>query len=91
MSADSRESIPAVGAFGFYGGRNLRDYEAFRTVTRDQIVNEARSWMGTRYERLGRAKGISVYCSQFIIAVAIALGYVPDFNIPLHAPRPHPH
>lgn len=60
-------------------------------MTRDQIVNEARSWIGTPYEHLGRAKGVGVDCSQFIIAVAIAVGYRDeDFNIPVHAPRPHP-
>jgi cell wall-associated NlpC family hydrolase len=60
-------------------------------ITRQQIVTEARSWIGTPYEHLGRAKGAGVDCSQHIIAVAVALGYVaPDFNIPAHAPRPHP-
>lgn len=60
-------------------------------MTREQIVSEARSWLQTPYEHMGRAKGIGVDCSQHIIAVGIALGYVEaDFNIPVHAPRPNP-
>lgn len=60
-------------------------------MKRCEIVEEARSWVATPYQHMGRVKGAGVDCSQHVIAVAVALGYVPaDFNIPVHAPRPHP-
>lgn len=60
-------------------------------ITRAQIIEEARSWIGTPYGHLQRVKGVGVDCSQHVIAVADALGYLPpDFQLPVHAPRPHP-
>jgi NlpC/P60 family putative phage cell wall peptidase len=46
-------------------------------VTREDIVIEARSWVGTPYLHQGRAKGLGVDCGGLIGGVAVALGIVP--------------
>lgn len=77
--------------FCYCGQVGCGRYQALRVMKRAEIVEEARSWIGTPYEHMGRTKGIGVDCSQHVIAVAIALGYLPeDFQLPRHAPRPHP-
>ena len=52
------------------------------TVTRDQIVAEARSWVGTPWVHQHRVKGRAVDCVGLVIGVARALGLVPaDFDV----------
>lgn len=53
---------------------------------RQQIVNEARSWMGTPYHHAGRAKGFGVDCGQILAAVYEAAGLIPHVE-----PEPYPH
>lgn len=51
------------------------------TVTREQIVAEARSWVGTPWVHQHRVKGRAVDCVGLVIGVARALGLVPqDFD-----------
>ncbi|MBU9608255.1 NlpC/P60 family protein [Burkholderia multivorans] len=43
-------------------------------ITRDAIVTEARTWLGTPYRHQGRIKGIAVDCVGLVIGVCQALG-----------------
>lgn len=50
---------------------------------RAQIVQEARSWIGTPSIHQACLKGIGVDCDHLVIGVARALGLVaPDFDVP---------
>lgn len=43
-------------------------------VTRQQFVDEARTWMGTRWQHQARLKGIAVDCAGLVLETARALG-----------------
>jgi NlpC/P60 family putative phage cell wall peptidase len=43
-------------------------------VLREQVVQEARSWLGTPYQHQGRLKGVAVDCIGLLACVAHALG-----------------
>lgn len=45
-------------------------------VTRQQIVDEARTWMGTRFLHQGRMKGVGVDCINLVIGTALELGLI---------------
>ncbi len=47
-------------------------------ITREQIVAEARSWLGTPWVHQHRTKGVAVDCAGLVIGVARALGVVPE-------------
>lgn len=50
--------------------------------TREQIIAEARSWLGTPWVHQHRTKGVGVDCAGLVIGVARALGVVPaDFDV----------
>lgn len=54
-------------------------------VLRQQIVAEARSWIGTPYVHLGDIKGVGVDCAMILVRVFATVGIVPaDFD-----PRPY--
>lgn len=56
---------------------------------RDQIVREAREWIGTPFEHQHRAKGVAVDCAGLVIGVARQLGLVaPDFDVPAYSRTP---
>ena len=42
-------------------------------VTRDDVVQEARDWIGTPFKHQGRLKGVGIDCAGLIIGVAHAL------------------
>ncbi|MBK3333562.1 C40 family peptidase [Burkholderia pseudomallei] len=44
------------------------------SVTRQQFVDEARTWLGTEYQHQGRLKGVGVDCIGLLACVARALG-----------------
>ncbi len=46
------------------------------TVSREAIVAEARSWLGTPWQHQARAKGVGVDCAGLVIGVSRALGLV---------------
>lgn len=48
------------------------------TATREQIVEQARSWIGTPYRHQGRQKGVAIDCIGFVWGVAAELGYRVD-------------
>lgn len=43
-------------------------------ATRQQIVDEARSWIGTRWQHQARLKGIGVDCAGLVVCVMRAVG-----------------
>jgi hypothetical protein len=47
-------------------------------ATRQEIINEAMEWLGTPFVHQDRTKGQGVDCVNFIAALAIATGAVPD-------------
>lgn len=58
-------------------------------ITRDDIVCEARSWIGTPFVHQHRQRGHAVDCAGLLIGVARALGIVaPDFDVTGYSPRP---
>lgn len=48
-------------------------------VTRKQIVDEARTWLGTPFHHQARIKGVGVDCAGVIAGTANALG-ISDFD-----------
>ena len=57
------------------------------TVTREQFVAEARTWLGTPYQHQGRLKGIACDCIGLVICTAQALG-LTEFDIRDYGRRP---
>lgn len=52
---------------------------------RQQIVTEARRWLGTPYHHQGQVMGAGVDCAFLLIRVYHAVGLIPDID-----PRPYP-
>ncbi|MGB9180273.1 MAG: hypothetical protein WCB68_13655 [Pyrinomonadaceae bacterium] len=48
--------------------------------TRDDIVTEARTWLGTPFGHQGRTKGFEVDCVNLEAEVGLATGAVPDIE-----------
>ena len=48
---------------------------------REQIVEEARSWLGTPYHHMGKVKKVGVDCGQFLIAVFENVGILKPGEI----------
>ncbi len=44
------------------------------TVTRQQVVDEARSWDGTKWQHQGRLKGVACDCIGLVVGVGCAIG-----------------
>lgn len=54
---------------------------------RQQVIAEARSWLGTPYHHYGAVKAVGVDCAMLLVQVYKAVGLVPaDLD-----PRPYPH
>lgn len=61
-------------------------------VERLEVVAEARSWVGTKYQHQQRMKGAAVDCIGLVIGVARALHLVPqDFDINGYSGQPDGH
>lgn len=54
-------------------------------TTRQEVVREAHTWLGTPYHHQGRVKGVGVDCGMLLIEVFRDCGLVPDID-----PRPYP-
>jgi NlpC/P60 family putative phage cell wall peptidase len=52
---------------------------------RQDVVQEARSWLGTPYHHQGRVKGAGVDCAMLLIEVFRTCGLIPDID-----PKPYP-
>lgn len=57
------------------------------SVTRQDIVDCARTWIGTPFHHQGRAKGAGVDCAGLVIGVAHELG-LSDFDVTGYAHQP---
>lgn len=58
---------------------------------RDQIIAEARGWLGTPYHHMARVKGAGVDCAMLLLEVYQALGLVPAIDIAHYPPDWHFH
>jgi cell wall-associated NlpC family hydrolase len=54
------------------------------TATRDDIVTEAKTWLGTPWHHAADVKGAGVDCAMFLVRVYCDLGLAPLFD-----PRPY--
>lgn len=57
-------------------------------ATRQQIVTEARSWLGTRWQHQASVKGVASDCVGLIRGVGISTGVYPENVMELEAIRP---
>lgn len=58
-------------------------------TTREDIVAEARTWLGTPWRHQHRTKGLAVDCAGLVIGVARTLGLVaPDFDVTGYSRNP---
>lgn len=58
------------------------------TLTRESIIAEARSWIGTRWAHQARKKGVGVDCVGLVTGALAALGEpVPDYTWYRRAPE----
>lgn len=55
-------------------------------MQRQQVVDEALTWLGTPYHHQGFVKGAGVDCGFLLIKVFHNCGLIPDID-----PRPYPH
>ncbi len=61
-------------------------------MKRSQIINEARTWLGTPFHHQGRVKGVGVDCIGLIIGVGRAVGTLPEtFDATGYGREPHNH
>jgi NlpC/P60 family putative phage cell wall peptidase len=56
-------------------------------ATRAEVVAQARTWVGTRWQHQGRIKGVAVDCAGLIIGVARELG-LADAQVDGYSPLP---
>lgn len=62
----------------------IRSLDEIATL-RQAIVDEAASWVGTRYHSGARIKGVGADCCTFIAGVLINVGLIPeDTHIPFY-------
>lgn len=57
------------------------------TVTREQFVAEARTWLDTPFQHQGRIKGVACDCVGLVICTARALG-LSEFEMTDYGRRP---
>jgi NlpC/P60 family putative phage cell wall peptidase len=61
-------------------------------TTRENVVAEARTWLGTPYHPMARVKGVGVDCAQILAAVYGAVGLAPaDLDLGYYPPDWHLH
>jgi cell wall-associated NlpC family hydrolase len=60
-------------------------------VSREAVVGEALSWLGTPYAHRQRLKGVGVDCAQLPLAVYAAAGLIPETDVGAYAPQWHLH
>lgn len=59
------------------------------TITRTDVVQAARGWLGTPYHHQARLQGVGVDCVGLVIGVARELGLVdPSFDVPAYPRSP---
>lgn len=61
-------------------------------MTRNQIIKEARSWLGTPYQHQAKVKGVGVDCAMLIAEIGNNLGLIdPDKKVPNYSKQWHLH
>jgi cell wall-associated NlpC family hydrolase len=60
-------------------------------MSRDAVVAEALSWLGTPYAHRQRLKGVGVDCAQLPLAVYAAAGLIAPVDVGAYAPQWHLH
>lgn len=58
-------------------------------ISRETIVAEARSWLGTRFHHQGRAKGMGCDCAGLVIGVGRDLGLMKQYDFRAYGRLPH--
>jgi NlpC/P60 family putative phage cell wall peptidase len=58
------------------------------TCTAGDVVNAARTWLGTPYHHQGRLKGVGVDCAGLLVGVTRELG-LSDFDLQGYSMRPN--
>lgn len=59
---------------------------------REQVVEEALTWLGTPYHHLACLKGVGVDCGRFLEGVGKVLGVIPaSFTPATYSPQHHLH
>ena len=61
------------------------------TTTRERVVSEALSWLGTPYHHHARVRGVGVDCAQLLAAVFEAAGVVGPLDLGNYATQWHLH
>lgn len=56
-------------------------------MTREAVIAEALSWIGTPFHDAAGVKGAGTDCLHFIKGVYVASGLVPDFEVPPYKPQ----
>lgn len=68
-------------------GRKRPKWNVFRVATRDDVIREALSWLGTPYQHMGRKKGPSggCDCATFVADVFHNVGLITKVKIDYYA------
>jgi NlpC/P60 family putative phage cell wall peptidase len=59
----------------------------FERLQREQVIGEARSWIGTKFHNNQRLKGVGCDCLGLIVSVMETVGVVRDVPIPNYSPQ----
>ncbi len=59
--------------------------------TREQVIAEARTWLGTPYHHHARVKHVGVDCAQLLLAVYPACGLAPAIDVGHYSTQWHLH
>ena len=65
----------------------LRDFAS----SREKVVAEALSWVGTPYHHQARKKGVGVDCAMLLLEVYHNAGFIPDITFESYPPDWHHH
>lgn len=60
-------------------------------MTRNSVLREARTWLGTPYHHRAAVKGAGVDCAQFLIEVYSKVGLAPRIDVGEYPPDWHLH
>jgi cell wall-associated NlpC family hydrolase len=60
-------------------------------TTREAVIAEAKTWIGTPYHHMGAVKGAGVDCAQILIEVYHAVGLIPRIDVGYYPPDWHLH
>lgn len=60
---------------------------ALQCVSREDVVREALSWIGTPFHDYAGVKGVGVDCAHFLIRVYATVGLIEDFTPERYVPQ----